>query len=388
MTTERDEGWVERVRMRAYYLSLERGPTVTDDQNWIDAEVLERADEREVEPPPAAAPPPSIVEALPVQLPSPREALLARLPRLVAVTGGEPRGRFAMLLEAALSGAGETPLLQLEEALSLLARRLKPAELAAAARGLADPTADALVSELRWDVATSELAVLATLEGAGRLVAIGAPPGFSCTLGAKKVSVAVQTRPALGSGFWSLRQLLLREAGDDATERALVLRAASAAKSPAPGELERLPAVAREAAAAFSVGELTFDWLSAEAAEGSTTLVQALLPGFKREIELAAKGASADPERELPFLLAEVVLPASPGEPLEVLPGVREAVAKKVAAGAARLGYSAGFSWLGFLRVDWRSPEPRRTLFVRPAANWPLSYRDLGAELGASVVVL
>jgi hypothetical protein len=291
-----------------------------------------------------------------------------------------------------LAGASEAPLTLLEAALAVLARRLKPAEVAAAARGLAnpisDPDADPLLAELRWDVASAEIAVLAALEGAARLSAIGAPPGFSCTLGAKKVSVAVQTRPALGSGFATLRERLGSQAGDT-LQRALVLRGVGFPKSLAPGELDRLSEVASWTTAAFSVGELSFDWLSAEAADGSAPLVSALLPGFKREVELAAKNACADPERELPFLLAEVVLPdtSAPTSAVDLL-SVRETVAKKTAAGAARLGYSAGFSWLGVLRVDWQSPEARRTLFVRPAANWPLSYRDLGVELGASVVVL
>jgi hypothetical protein len=230
------------------------------------------------------------------------------------------------------------------------------------------------------------------------LVAIGTPPGFSCTLGAKKIAVAVQTRPALGSGFATLRTRLPSRS-EDPIQRALILRALGAPKSLAPGELERLSEIASRAEASgasssaglgFALGELTFDWLSAELAEGSAPLVAALLPGFKREVELAAKAACADPERELPFLLAEVVLPSEHATASDLLGSdllaVRETVAKKTAAGAARLGYSAGFSWLGLLRIDER--DSRRSLFVRPAANWPLSYRDLGAELGASVVVL
>lgn len=404
MTTEQDEGRIARVRMRAYYLSLERGPTTSDEQNWIDAEAAERAEESAIVEPvavvepvvaePVAPPAPEPAPAVEVA-PDPRALLLARLPQLVAVAaaGGVPHGRFAALIDAVLAGGAETPLLRLEEALSVLARRKKPAELAAQARGLADLSEDPLVAELRWDVACAELAVLATLEGAGRLAAVGAPTGFACSLGAKKVSLAVQARPAQGSGFASLRARLLREAGAKAADRALVLRTIGAPKNATPGTLDRLTEVATSTTATIAIGELTFDWFAAEPSEGAAALLSALLPGFRREVELAAKAAGANPEQELPFLLAEVVLPAAPedadiAEPSTDPLGVRELVAKKAAAGAAHLGYSAGSSWLGLLRIDWRSPEPSRTLFIRPAATWPLSYRELAAELDARIVVL
>lgn len=392
MTIEEDEGRIARIRTRAYYLSQARGPTTSDEQNWIDAEAAERADEASA---PVVAPAPEPVEpapvvSAPIVVPDARALFLARVPLALAAASGAPHGRFAALVEEALAGGSEQPLLQLEEALTTLARRKKPAEHAPATRGLADPSDDPLVAALRWDLACAELAVLAALDSAGRLAAIGAPAGFACTLGAKQVAIAVQARPALGSGFAPLRARLLSEAGDAPADRALVLRTVGAPKSSPPGALERLAEVARAPTASFAIGELTFDWFSTESAEGSPALVSALLPGFRREVEQAAKAACADTERELPFLLAEVVLPASPedvalcADPL----AVRETVARKAAAGAAHLGYSAGSLWLGLLRIDWRSPEPTRTLFIRPAATWPLSYRELGAELGARVVVL
>jgi len=40
------------------------------------------------------------------------------------------------------------------------------------------------------------------------------------------------------------------------------------------------------------------------------------------------------------------------------------------------------------LELDMRAEDPRMRLVIRPAASWPLPYRDLAATLDAAIAVL
>ena len=433
MTTELDP---ERIRMRAFYLSLTRPPPGNPDLDWIEAEAQERASLEDVpraaEPLPLAEPS-AIEEAVPMEIlapveepapieqpaePEPEPAPPALTPAIVLERYARLSAEFARagadrnletsylgaLLQSVIDGQDDHTLQMAEHALDVLLARFKPAELTRLGSALVDTT-DALQSEVSWDLAQSELSVLAALQSKGLLQSLGwrRPAAFQCCLGTKKFGIALDIKPALGGGLRTVHSAVTAAASELGRAQGLGdldaivwFRGRAAVK---PGAADARSALATFSASVQSqktrptspvplqLGAALFDVTIGErAADGTSSLATQLLPVFKKYLEARAHEASGD--EDAPFLLVNVVLPSASGggagEPSHLL----EAVAKRAAAGAATLANSVGSLWLGLLELDLRAPEPKTSLLIRPAASWPLSYRELVSSLDATVAVL
>ncbi len=372
MTIDQEAERLRRVRERAFYLSLARPAPPDPVADWIEAEALEAvAEAASVEPPPAPEPPapePPAAEPPPPEPPAP------------------------------------APLDRLGRDLRELATRLGTEEHARLSDLLASTTADPVEAEIRRDVAATRIHLLAAVARRDCLQSVGARAArtvaraepYRCTIGPKGVSLSVEVQPELGSGLYALR-----------TEVDAVIRRAASAREAAwqstiwfRGELagDRRPTTADGLAAleaelgaspspppgavVLAIGNAAFDVLVAEAnAESSTNLARQMLPSFKKLLETRAKD-------DVPFLIATVRLPLARGEAETAPPPILELVAKKASAGAALLANSASSLWLGLLELDMRAEDPRMRLVIRPAASWPLPYRDLAATLDAAIAVL
>ena len=223
-------------------------------------------------------------------------------------------------------------LSRLDRDLAVLAARLKPEEHARLAGELVRTNTGDVQADASWDVAAMQIHLFAELARRDCLQSIGERPAWStaarhrCSIGVKGVSLSVEVQPEPAAG----------------------------------PSTERPP--------------------SDDAPESVSPFPRQLLPPFKKLLETRAK-------EDAPFLLASVRLPSAPGEAENQL-STLELVAKKASAGAALLANSASSLWLGLLELDLRAESPRMRLVVRPAASWPLFYRDLAASLDASVAVL
>ncbi len=391
MTTELGGELLERIRLRAYYLSLER-PAGSDKLNWLEAEALERAallgtaPEPEPEPQPEPEPP---VEPEPEPQAEPPVEPASAEP---AAPEPEPES--------------SNPLRYLEAPLGRLSKRFKPAELASLVVDLT-PNEEPLLGEVLWDATAAELLAFDHLNTKGLLQSLGglagprAPSLFQACLGQKKVVVGVDIKPAIGSGFSLLRtqiaeavQQLGQRLGQE-LECATIYRGRVAAPAQPPKEglasfVAALESLASRPAGALSlrIGPAQFEVLIAErGAEGPASSVSQSLPAFKKQLEARSKEAERAADSPAAFLLANVILPAD-HETDEPATRLLEAAARRASAGAAHLANSAGALWLGLLQLDLRGPEMRNTLLVRPAANWPMPSRELATLLEASISVL
>jgi hypothetical protein len=388
MTTELGGELLERIRLRAYYLSLDR-PGSSDKLNWLEAEAFERAALLSPAPEPIAEEPEPPAE--PIAEPEPVVASVAPEP-----LAAEPE-----------PAAPINPLRYLEAPLGRLSKRFKPAELAPRVVDLTS-NEEPLLAEALWDSAAAELLALDHLNNKGLLQSLGglagprSPSAFQACLGQKKVNVGVELKPAIGSGFSKLRlriaegvsalgQRLGQELESVTWYRGRAAAATSGANDGVTAFLSSLETLTSRPTGALplQVGALQFDVVIAErAAEGPASLVSQALPAFKKQLEARSKEAERAADAPAAFLLANVILPAASDETDEPATRLLEAAARRASAGAAHLANSAGSLWLGLLQLDLREPTPRTTLLVRPAANWPMPSRELATLLEASIAVL
>jgi uncharacterized protein YjhX (UPF0386 family) len=409
MTRDHEAERIRRIRERAFYLSLVRPAPPDPVADWIEAEAAEAAAEPPAPDPPAPEPPapePPAPEPPAPEPPAPDP--LARYPHLAEVVArSKPAldsSRLAARAEHAARADDHVALDRLDRDLHLLATRFKPGEIERLSDALVSTTTDSIDAEVGWDLATMQIHLFAALQRRELLQSIGVRPArrvtraepHRCTIGPRGVSLSVEAQPDLGAGFHELRNAV-----DALTQRAAIAKGAAwkstlwyrgeltGVRGPATAdalaslEAELLASPARPSAALpLALGSAVFDvFVSDESAEAPTTLLSQMLPSFKKLLETRA-------QEDAPFLLANVRLPPAPGESDAALPPTLELVAKKASAGAALLANSASSLWLGLLELDLRAADPRLRLIVRPAASWPLPYRDLATSLDATLAVL
>ena len=398
MTTDHEAERTRRIRERAFYLSLARPAPPDPVADWLEAEAAEAAAEVAAIEPPAPEPPTP-------EPPGPDP--LARYPQLADVVAKSqaavPSAQLVAKIEHAARADDHEALDRLDRDLHLLATRFKPGDIERLSEVLVSSAADSMQAEVAWDLAATQVHLFAALQRRDYLQSIGVPrtrvaraeaPG--CTIGPKGISLLVEVQPDLGVGFHALR-----DAVGALTQRAAATKGAAwqsalwfrgeLAGARGPTAADALATLEAELVAAptrpstpltLAIGSSVFDvFVSEENAEGPTTLPSQILPSFKKRLEVRA-------QEDAPFLLASVRLPLAPGEADAALPSTFELVAKKASAGAALLANSASSLWLGLLELDLRAADPRLRLVIRPAASWPLPYRDLATSLDATLAVL
>lgn len=380
---------LDRIRMRAYYLSQDEArPDRHDaDKNWSDAVAAEDAHFL------------SLLDASPHL----KAIVVRRAPDLT-------RAYVGKLMRQLRDEQPAPELAAVELGLESLSARFNDTELKAIQDDLVVDT-DEIQSESRWDRAVTDLYAFAALQRHKCLGSLAwpvvkdakAPPPFDCSIALNGVTFPCDVKPAFGSGFERVREAVLPRVMAWADERGLedvqVLLSyrGSVAASGNSTEVElanldqqlQLMTEAPSNLVGFRLGSTQFDVVVARPSPPSMflapvpPLVSAQLPTFKKQVEAKAKASSQN--GGAPFLLGYVMLPGG-----TVSPGLFDDLAKKTSSGAMHLGHNAGSLWLGAILFDYQSETPAISLHVRPAADWPvqLSYRALANALGATISIL